>query len=177
MVHFYFNYQDGPTQTAFHVVACLLKQLIATSKMKLPSCLEQLYEDFQHNPQIRRPHPSNLVEMFIECTKQFPRVFIMLDGFDECGLDGRSKEEIVDIIEALDNAGLNVFVTAHTHSLDALKRSKSDAVEIRASEEDIRNYIEANLPRSVDEELKAKVVKTIHGNANGMYEYPCTSTD
>lgn len=101
----------------------------------------------------------------------------MLDGFDECGQQGKSKEEIVDIIEALDNAGLNVFVTAHTHSLQALKRLKSDAVKIRASEEDVRIYIEANLPSSVDEELKAKIVKTIHGNASGMYYHSRKSAD
>jgi GTP-binding protein EngB required for normal cell division len=138
-------------------------------EMRFHPCIQRFYENLQVDPQIPRPGWETLLEAFIESSKQFDRVFVMLDAFDECGQNDKEREKIVEMIQKLDNARINVFVTAHTHSLQTLKCTKSTGVEIRAHPEDIQYYIEANLPDSVNEELKLKIVKAISEKVDGLY--------
>jgi hypothetical protein len=171
IVHFYFNYQETLKQTAADLVACLLKQLIVPLGTRFHPCIQRLYENLLADPQIPRPGLPTLLEAFIQCSKQFGRTFVMLDAFDECDQNDTERERIVNMIEQLDNAGISVFVTAHTHSLETLKRTRSAGVEIRAHPDDIQYYIEANLSNSVNDELKSKIVKAISEKADGLYNF------
>jgi hypothetical protein len=171
IVHFYFNYQETLQQTASEIIACLLKQLIMPSETRFHPCIRRLYENIQADPQIPRPTLPDLLDDFIQCSKQFGRLFVMIDAFDECGQNEAERERIVNMLEKLDNAGINVFVTAHTHSLQTLKRTESTGLKVRAHPDDIRYYIEANLQTSVCDDLKSKIVKTISENADGMFNF------
>jgi hypothetical protein len=169
VVYFYYQFQDALKQSAEEVLACLLKQLLEPLK-QLPSCLESQYQVFTNSSEPpARPDLTALIELFLQSSKHFDRVFVMIDAFDECGQVGRQPEKIVLALQSLSNSGIKIFITTQPHLLGDLRSDSSTILEIRADETDIERYIRSNLPSRVSKELEDDIVSTICVKSDGMY--------
>jgi hypothetical protein len=158
------------------VLASLLKQL-ASPLETVPHCLNGLYGNFK--PEAPRPDQEKLLELFVECAKAYPEVFVFLDAFDEC--DPTLRGHVASIVKRLHKEKIKVWVTTQPGRLEDLStEGLNDAikVEIKAKETDVARYVSAKLPKdSVPNELKLEIVNTISSGVDGMYDTCIVLTD
>jgi hypothetical protein len=177
VVYFYYQFQDALKQTTEEVLASLLKQLVL-SVDPLPRCLESHYQNFitSHEPPAR-PDLATLTDLFMQCTKQFERVFVMIDAFDECGQIERQREKIVSVLQSLSESAVKVFVTTQPHLLDNLtSKHPSTRLKIRAEKTDIQKYVKSHLSKEVSKQLENDIIKTICTESDGMYYIACDAS-
>jgi hypothetical protein len=169
VVYFYYQFQDRFKQSTEEVLACLLKQLVLAVD-PLPSCLLSQYQNFtnSHEP-LARPDLSCLLDLFLQCSSYFDRVFVMIDAFDECGQIERQREKIVSALRSLSES-LKVFITTQPHLLgDLTSEHSSTTLQIRADKTDIEKYVRSNLPKRVSKQLENDIITTICAESDGMY--------
>ncbi len=103
----------------------------------------------------------------------YSRVFILVDALDECQIsDGCRQRFLSGLFSLRVKCWVNLFVTSRPIS-SIEKEFKGDTVlEIRASEEDVRTYLDGHmfrLPgfvvRSVElqQEIKTDIIKAVDG--------------
>jgi len=105
-------------------------------------------------------------------TNGFSKVFVVVDALDECS--DSTREELLPALRSL--AGTNLLVTSRDIASIARDFQEDKQLNIRAREEDIRNYIEGRIPRlrflkihvDKDAALKEDIVKAIVESADGM---------
>jgi hypothetical protein len=175
ITYFYFDY-SVKKQSAVDLLASLLKQL-ASPLETMPHCLNGLYGNFK--PEAPRPDQEKLLELFVECAKAYPEVFVFLDAFDEC--DPTLCAHVVSIVKRLHKEKIKVWVTTQPGRLDDLAtEGLNDAIkaEIKAKETDVARYVNAKLRKdSVDNKLRMEIVNTISSGVDGMYDACIVLTD
>jgi hypothetical protein len=169
VTYFYFDY--SVKKSVVDLLASLLKQL-ASQLEDVPPCLKMLYGNFKL--ETPRPNQAKLLELFIECAKAYPEVFVFLDAFDEC--DPTLRADVVSIVKQLHEAKVKVWVTTQPGRLEDLAtEGLNDAIkaELKAKETDVASYIRSRLPKnSIEKKLRMEIVDTISSGVDGMYE-PC----
>jgi len=137
----------------------------------MPSCLKELYSDFEPESPPRKPSLSRLIDLFVKCAKEYPQVFVLLDAFDECSLNLR--QDVIKIVTQFHVEKIKVWVTTQHGRLSALTTGPLNGaitVEIKADDGDVERYVRANLSDSdIDDELTTEIVKKIVSGVNGMY--------
>ena len=107
--------------------------------------------------------------------QDFSRVFVIIDALDECSNDDRTRRRLLEKLRTLQKlASVNLMVTSRPFPDIIEEFESATTLEIRASEVDIREYLEeqmSRLPRCVlkDSRLQARIVDGITGAVNGMY--------
>lgn len=107
--------------------------------------------------------------------QSYRKVLVVIDALDECNeADGTRKALISELLKL--QPQLNLLVTSR--DLPNLQRQLQDAVclEIQASDEDIKNYIEERISSSdrlsmyveQDPSLHKFMIDTVTRNAKGM---------
>jgi hypothetical protein len=164
----YFDYKQRHVQTETKVVARLLKQLVS-HVATIPSELQRAYDD----PKIRSGLSSNfqkLVQLFTSISSGFQKVFIILDGLDEC--EEIIRERIIELIEMLCNRlSLRGLVTCRPHvQVEKIPQTAKNVLWIQANDEDIKNHIRRRLSRerNVYPKLEDMIVGKLSGMAQGM---------
>ncbi|KAL6406085.1 hypothetical protein AUP68_10647 [Ilyonectria robusta] len=105
----------------------------------------------------------------------FSRVFIVVDALDECGdSDGSRTQFLSELANLQANSGAKLFATLR-HIPDIIQKfDRSDTLEIRASDEDIRAYLggrASELPKCVGRTpgLQDEIKNGILQAADGMF--------
>ena len=121
-----------------------------------------------------QPKTKAFIELFLTCTRLFSKVYIFLDAYDEC-LE-RERSLLAPFLQQLDAAEtIFTYVTSREHLRGYLKEILSKAVdlEIRATPQDVKEYLAQKLAenRSLRNKsnLKKKIVEKITSSAEGMY--------
>ena len=104
------------------------------------------------------------------------QVFIIVDALDECQVsDGCRSGFLSEIFTLQQKCKVNIFATSRVVPEVTEKFKGHTSLEIRAHNEDVRNYLEGRIVRSdrkslrtLDEEIKTKIVEAV----DGMY-VPC----
>jgi hypothetical protein len=150
-----------------------LNQLLRQQKKPISDEVNKLY--LQHDRQGTRPSQSEFFNLLQREAQKFSRVFIIIDALDECSNDDRTRRRLLEKLRTLQKlASVNLMVTSRPFP-DIIEEFESAiTLEIRASEGDIRAYLEeqmSRLPRCVlkDSRLQARIVDGITGAVNGMY--------
>lgn len=171
IVYVYFDY-SVKKQSAVDVLASLLKQL-ASPLETVPHCLNGLYD---LKPETPRPNQEKLLELFIECAKAYPEVFVFLDAFDEC--DPTLRGHVVSIVKRLHKEKIKVWITTQPLRLEDLAMEGLIKAEIKAQKTDVARYVSAKLPKNcVDNNLRMDIVDTISSGVDGMYDACIVLTD
>lgn len=170
----YCNFKEQYNPAAF--VATFIKQ-IARSKEDLPAELEKLFD--YHNRNARKPSYTELRQLFLEVSKHFNRVFVVLDALDE--FDSRQRPDFIpflrDIVKSTEGT-IKLFITSRKEA--DIERSFADVptIQIEATKvaADIESYVEAELERRLQEgtlkmkdlSLKDDILQALLSRAGGM---------
>jgi hypothetical protein len=147
------------------VVACLLKQ-VAHPLDALHPCLESICGKVKYGSS--KPVLSDLVDLFVTCSRHFSAVLVILDAFDECG----QQSSIIGVLKQFYLSGIKVYITLRPHILDTFKNEFDGAavMEITADGDDVKNYITSKLKakKRLTDDFKAEIIQEIGSRAQGM---------
>lgn len=168
IAYIYFNFWQQGEQTAEDLFASLLKQL-AQRQSRLPERLTQL---FTHHRETRtRPSLGEIASVLDSVIRERSRVFVVVDAVDECPASDHCRAAFMAGLLDLRKHGVNIFATSRfipeiTDSFD-----KSTWLEIRASDEDVARFVDAQISRGGSDLLKKMRAEATAGTvkaANGM---------
>ncbi|KAI6753602.1 hypothetical protein HG531_005771 [Fusarium graminearum] len=171
IAYIYCNYRKQDDQTIDKISASLVKQL-AERQAAFPKVIQDLHN--LHKPRKTRPLAEELSETLRLLVETHDRVFILLDALDECLTSGGSRSELFKLLIWLkENPRVNLFMTSRYVS-DVEEELQSDIIkmEIRASKEDVGNYLDSRLAclsdlvkknKDLRDEIRTKVIEAVDG--------------
>lgn len=134
----------------------------------------------------RVPDLEELFETFFMVTRKSPRVFIFLDGIDEC--KEKERERFLPWLKGLQSSSASVIklFVASRDEIDikrALKDSPTIAATAQSVSSDISRVVEESVRAKVGEErlcvqdpdLVQEIIDTLVRGARGMYIYICSN--
>jgi hypothetical protein len=170
IAYLYCNFRRQDEQKTSSLLASLLKQL-SQERVSLPDSVKALYE--KHRIKRTRPSFDEISKTLQSVIAMFSRTFIVIDALDECQTaDGCRTRFLSEIFLAQAKLSVNVFATSRFLPQVTERFEGSISLEIRASEEDVRRYLNGcmyRLPafvvRSPDlqEEIKTGIVLLVKG--------------
>lgn len=123
----------------------------------------------------KRPSSEEISETICSVAKLYRRVFVVIDALDEFrAFDNCQSRLMEEVFHIQSRVGLNLFVTSRvTKTTETTAAFHDNRLEIRASEADIRRYLQANmfrLPGFVNRNsaLQEEIIRDIVRIADGM---------
>jgi Cdc6-like AAA superfamily ATPase len=173
IAYIYCNFRHQEEQNANSLLASLLKQL-SQERSSFPDNVKFLYD--KHKKKRARPSLDEISRTLQFVSSMFSRVVIIIDALDECqASDGCRTRFLTEIFSLQTQSGANLFTTSRLIP-EVIEIFKSTMLlEIRASEEDVRRYLEGHMSRlpgfvvrshELQEEIKTRIVQAV----DGMYE-------
>jgi hypothetical protein len=151
------------------MIRSLLVQLI-DQRERLPVKLLAKYDAWNNSGRKNRPSDTDFLELLMECISAFPRIFVVLDAFDETDSDQRAN--LIESLQKLCESKLNLFITTRS-PLAALLLSqfpRSIELEIIAKDDDIFKYLRERLrEKSLHPKLKEHISERLLRGAQGKY--------
>ncbi|KAI9727372.1 MAG: hypothetical protein M1834_008443 [Cirrosporium novae-zelandiae] len=171
IMYLYFSYKEYDGQSLLDLLANLLKQLVQRQPI-LPAEVTQLYQ--HHNDKKTHKSTNEILTLLRSIAKTYSRIFIVIDALDECENTHRGTREQLssDISTLQTQANVQLFATSRFIPEIVNRFKESMSLEIRASEEDVRKYLDGQMSRfrpfvSRDPDLqnmiKTKIVKAVDG--------------
>jgi hypothetical protein len=149
-----------------NIVRSLLKQLLCSLTL-IPPEIESLYDDCCSK--CKPPNTSDLTHRLHQvavASCKFSSVFFMLDALDECNI----HDEVIALISPFGKLGIKVFCTSRHHLTDLPNKLDTTAVlEVRAHDDDVRNYLVARLKEEwkFGDHFKPRVVDRLVNDVDG----------
>ncbi|KAH8802659.1 hypothetical protein F5884DRAFT_476644 [Xylogone sp. PMI_703] len=170
IAYLYCNYRRQHEQKLQDLFASILKQFVQEQPF-IPDNIKTLYD--RHKDKRTRPTLDEILGVLQSVVAVYSRVFIIIDAFDECQIsDGCQQRFLLGLFNLHVRCGANLFITSRPH-LSIKKEFKENLIlEIRASEEDVRSYLQGSMFRlpgfvgqslELQEEIKTSIVKAING--------------
>jgi hypothetical protein len=170
IAYLYCNFRRQDEQKADDLLASLLKQL-SQERTSLPDSVKALYE--KHKDKRTPLSFDEISKTFQSVAATYSRVFIVIDALDECqAFDGCRTRLLTEISTIQAKFGANVFATSRFIPEITEKFEGSISLEIRASEEDVRRYLDGHMFRlpgfvsrnpELQEEIKTGIVLLVQG--------------
>lgn len=170
IAYLYCNFRRQDEQKADDLLASLLKQL-SQERASLPDCVKVLYE--KHKERRTRPSFDEISKTLQSVAAKFSKVFIIIDALDECQTTNGCRTRILtELFLAQAKSRVNIFATSRFLPEFTEKFKGAISLEIRASEEDVRRYLNSSMSRlpafvsrspDLQEEIKAKIVLLVKG--------------
>lgn len=171
IAYLYCNFRRQADQKVEDLLSNLIRQL-SQDQSSLPECLRILYDKHKGRT---RPSLDELCRALQTVANLFSRIFIVVDGLDECQpSDGSRSKFLTELFALQSKIGTNIFATSRFIQ-DVTERFKDKVLlEIRAHPGDVQRYIEANMAhmplciaRSPD--LQNEIITKIVQAVDGMY--------
>jgi hypothetical protein len=170
IAYLYCNYRRQYEQKLQDLFAILLKQFVQEQPF-IPDSVKTLYD--RHKDKRTKPSLDEILGVLQSVVAAYSRVFIIVDALDECQIsDGCSQKFLSGLFNLCTRCRANLFVTSRP-LLSIEKEFEGNAIlEIRASEEDVRRYLDGHMLRlpgfvtrspELQEEIKAAIVKAVDG--------------
>ena len=179
IAYLYCNFRRRDEQKAEDLLASLLEQL-AHGLSSLPNSVIDLYN--RHMVKGTRPY-DEFSGALQSVAAMYSRVFIVVDALDECQVsDGCRSRFLSEIFSLQTKCGINVFATSRFIPEITEKFKGGTSLEIRASNEDVRKYLDGHIFRlpqfvvrnpELQDEIKTEIVRLV----DGMYvvSFPFTN--
>ncbi|QYT04235.1 Ankyrin repeat protein [Trichoderma simmonsii] len=170
IAYIYCSFQQKGEQTAYDLLASLLKQL-AQGQSSLPDSVKDLYT--QHQAKKTRPSIDEISGALQTVAATFSRVFIVVDALDECQASNKCRSTLLlEIFNLQAKTETNFFATSRR--IPDIERAFKGypSLEILASDEDVQKYLDSQMSElpgcvlkrpDLQEEIKIKIVKAIDG--------------
>ncbi|KAH0543788.1 hypothetical protein FGG08_001970 [Glutinoglossum americanum] len=168
----YCSYKEEEAQTTVNLIASLLQQLVQRNQA-ISDEVVSLYS--RHTKKGTRPTLGEYSRLLQSEVRGFSKVFIIVDALDECPESNGTRNSFLTEIRKL----LNIRLLVTSRYISAIQREfeKTASVEIRASDGDIRRYLEGRIEREYRLErhvkacpiLQETIVNTTVEKAKGMF--------
>jgi hypothetical protein len=155
-----FNRHDE--QMKDNLLMSILKQLLEP-QTSLPDSIGSYYEDSIH------PTHDEILELLGTAISIYSSIFIVIDGLDECE---EGEGFLSDLWNLQTGFRIRLLVTSrYVTSIENLFQN-ARRIEVRASDEDVRKYIEAQmrgkrkfleLPQGARDDIKEGIVQSVQG--------------
>lgn len=168
VAYVYCNYRRQNEQTVNHFMLSILKQL-GEGISTLPIAISELAN--KHTKRRTRPSLNEILVALQTVISMYERVFIIIDALDECSV---AHDLMSRIFELQMKGVLNLLVTSRDSPELAYMLKDSDTIEIRATDEDVRKYIEGyfvQFSRLVqrNSDLQTEITNKVSHAVSGMY--------
>jgi len=171
IAYVYCNFRRKHEQKAEDTMANLLKQL-AQYKHSLPENVKLLYDKYKK--QRTQPSFDEIFSALQSAATLYSRVFIVVDALDEYqAINGERERLILGLFSLQAKCGVNIFATSRFMLPEVEKHFKErTSLEIRASEEDVRKYLDRHIPelpgavfqsQELQEKIKTAIVNAVDG--------------
>jgi hypothetical protein len=170
IAYLYCNYRQQYKQNLEDLFASLLKQFVQ-EQPSIPDSVKALYN--RHKYKRTRPSLDEISGVLQSIAAAYSRVFIIVNALDECQMSNGCRQRFLSGLFNLHaKYGANLFVTSRLISSIEIEFEGNSILEIRASEEDMRRYLEGHMFRlpgfvvrslELQEEIKTSIVKAIDG--------------
>lgn len=169
IAYLYCNFRQQ-TQSATDLIANLLKQFTRPS---VPLDLENIHR--RHSINGMPPSFDEVLSILHSVFASYSKAFILIDALDECRVTDRVRSQLMSALFDLQSkSGANIFVTSRSipDIKEEFKRKKAVSLEIRASNEDVRKYLDVHIKRlpsfvqecaDLEEKVKAAATKAARG--------------
>ncbi|KAA8571542.1 hypothetical protein EYC84_001542 [Monilinia fructicola] len=167
----YCNYAEKIDIAAY--LTSIIQQLIR-QRYAIPNYVLDLYHE--HVSTGRHLNKAEATHLLHSLISEFPRLYLVVDALDECD---ETKKTRTDLIHELRNlpSNTNVLLTSRRLGDIEEKLSGSSHLEIQASDDDVRAYLEARIDREEnilkfckkDPTLRKTIVGKIAEKAHGMF--------
>lgn len=164
---FYCDFRREHEQTITEILLSILKQLVQ-GRPSLSKSIGDFYNRFQRG--YKRPLREDILKVLQTELSSYSKVFVLVDALDECAT---SAELLPDLFDLQMHCKLNLLATSRPIPDIISQFEKAQVNEVRASKEDVGEYLDAHirrLPRSVTSNpvLQAEVKTTIIQSVEGM---------
>ena len=170
VAYIYCNFRQQNEQKAGDLLANLLRQLVQ-GRPSLPEDVKSLYN--KHKDKHTRLSFDESLKALHSVTAMYSRAFIVVDALDECqALDTCRSRFLSEIFNLQAKSRVNIFATSRFLPEITERFEGSMSLEIRASEHDVRRYVDGHMSRlpsfvgrrlDLQEEIKAEIVKAVDG--------------
>jgi Cdc6-like AAA superfamily ATPase len=170
IAYLYCNYRRQHEQNLKDLFASLLKQFIQ-EQPSIPDSVKTLYD--RHRDKRTQPSLDEILGILQTVAAAYSRVFIIADALDECqASDGCRQRFLSSLLNLQEKCGANLFATSRPISSIEREFKANLRLEIRASEEDVRRYLDGHMFRlpgfvarrlELQEEIKMDIVKAVAG--------------
>jgi len=170
IAYIYCNFRRQDEQKIDDLLASLLKQL-AKSQLSLPVTVKELYN--RHETKRTRPSLREVSDALQAVTVLYSRVFIIIDALDEYQISDGCRQQFLSALFNLQvKCRANLFATSRPISSIEKAFEGNPMLEIRASEDDVRRYLDGHLFRlpgfvirslEFQEEIKTDIIKAVAG--------------
>jgi len=171
IAYIYCNFKEQDKHSVRELIASLLKQLVQDHPV-MSEAVESLYDKHHRN----RTHPSlgELTGTLRKEVERFGKVFIIIDALDE--LVEHDRWHLVKEVQSL-GPTVNLMVTSRPLSSIVQMFEGTRSIDIRANEQDVREYLEQRIDHKsifshvvkADKTLRKDIIDKISTNARGMY--------
>ena len=174
ITYIYCNFERQTDQMVDDLLASLLKGLLQ-GQTNFPQDVELFHQ--RHKGKGSRPSIIELSDTIKVITRDWTRVFLVIDALDECTGAGTRSRLLKEIALLQDHVNVSFFATSRFLP-DVLEEFKGQlTLKIRAANEDVRTYITERmieLPAFVGRNniLKEKIVSEIIAAVDGMSVIP-----
>jgi len=169
VIQFYFNSSRddyGADYVLKSLIMQLLKQLPGST---LPPDIKKAHKEHERLSQ-RKLETDDLWDYFRSSSRNFQRIFICIDAFDECPV--RERQLLLSHIEKFMNlmdTNLSIIITTREHLTHTFEQLKSQKIVIDASDDDIKKFLHNGLIVDiVSDETRIDVINKIHKAAEGQ---------
>jgi hypothetical protein len=169
IAYLYCNFRQQHEQKIADLLASLLKQL-AGCQPSLSVSVKDLYD--RHKPKQTRPSVDEIFRSLQSVVAMYSRVFIVIDALDECQASDCRTILLSELFSLQAKFRVNLFATSRILPEISGNFQGNISLEIRASEYDVRKYLDSHLSRlptfiqrspDLQEEVKTEIIKAVDG--------------
>jgi hypothetical protein len=158
-------------QSPENILAGLWQQLIFGRPILPGSPAHMLYQ--KHLERRTRPSVDEMHAILSSAVADFSKVYLVIDALDE--YPETKRHMLLKHLAAL-KPNINLLFTSRPHITPEMFFPNTPALEVRATEEDIRRYLDAQIQNSFRlskhvqsrPELRQEIENKIIGNVDGM---------
>ena len=169
--YIYCDYGKKEEQTPVNLIASVTKQLLQ-HQMSIPEDVQKIYQ--RHHSKGTQPSFEEVLEMTGSSMSRFSRINLIVDALDELWNTGQVRQNLIGRLRSLqDLHHFSLMTTSRYIPYLILDFSQPLHVDVQASPEDIRKYVEGHvldLPSCVrkDPRLQESIASAIVDAVEGM---------
>ena len=174
ILYLYLDYREQDQQSTTNLFGSLLQQLVRRSSSVLDKIVELHRE---HTSKETRPTANDFLKILQSEMARFSKVFMLVDALDECTENNDTRDAVLTNFQHLLSSSNAHLLTTSRHVIGMGSYFPGAVrLEIRASDIDIRKYLEAQILKesrlarhiSKDASLQELIVSTIIDKAEGI---------